>query len=79
MDLKPTRGTRDFFPEDMRFRSWLFDHFRTVAHMYGYQEYDAPVVTVVIQLIPQRMVIQLILQSHQKVRKVRAAFILMRF
>jgi len=44
MDLKPPRGTRDFFPEQMRLRSWLFDHFREVARLYGFEEYDAPVV-----------------------------------
>ena len=27
----PPRGTRDFPPEDMRLRSWLFDHFREVG------------------------------------------------
>ena len=44
MDLKPPRGTRDFFPEDMRLRSWLFAHFREVARQFGFEEYDAPVV-----------------------------------
>ena len=44
MDLKPPRGTRDFFPADMRLRSWLFGHFREVAHRFGFEEYDAPVV-----------------------------------
>jgi len=44
MDLKPPRGTRDFFPPDMRLRSWLFGHFREVARRFGFEEYDAPVV-----------------------------------
>jgi len=39
----PPKGTRDFYPADMRLRTWLFDHFRTVAGTYGFQEYDAPV------------------------------------
>lgn len=43
IDLKPPRGTRDFPPEDMRLRTWLFDHFRATAALYGFQEYDAPV------------------------------------
>ncbi|HJO22944.1 MAG: histidine--tRNA ligase [Myxococcota bacterium] len=42
--LQPPRGTRDFYPEDMRLRTWLFDHFRTVANAYGFEEVDAPVV-----------------------------------
>ncbi len=44
MDLSPPRGTRDFFPEDMRLRHWLFGHFREVARLFGFEEYDAPVV-----------------------------------
>ena len=37
------RGTRDFFPEDMRLRNWLFDNFDDAALLHGFQEYDAPV------------------------------------
>jgi histidyl-tRNA synthetase len=44
MKLSPVRGTRDFFPEDMRLRSWLFDHWRRTAMEFGFEEYDAPVV-----------------------------------
>jgi histidyl-tRNA synthetase len=44
MDLAPPRGTRDFFPEDKRLHSWLLDHFRAVAQLYGFEAYDAPVV-----------------------------------
>ncbi len=44
MDLSPPRGTRDFFPEDLRLRAWLFAHFRAVAASFGFEEYDAPVV-----------------------------------
>jgi histidyl-tRNA synthetase len=43
-DLSPPRGTRDFYPEDLRLRTWLFDHFRAVAHRFGFEEVDAPVV-----------------------------------
>jgi len=44
MNLSPPRGTRDFFPEDVRFRNWLFGHFREVARLFAFEEYDAPVV-----------------------------------
>jgi len=43
LDTNPPKGTRDFYPEDMRMRTWLFDHFRSVAKTYGFSEYDAPV------------------------------------
>eukprot|EP00668_Euglena_longa_P032521 GGOE01041878.1.p1 GENE.GGOE01041878.1~~GGOE01041878.1.p1 ORF type:complete len:573 (-),score=99.26 GGOE01041878.1:198-1787(-) len=42
-DLNPPRGSRDFYPSDMRLRSWLFGHFRRVAQEFGFEEYDAPV------------------------------------
>ncbi|MEW6751598.1 MAG: histidine--tRNA ligase [Candidatus Latescibacterota bacterium] len=44
MDLSPVRGTRDFFPEDMRLRNWLFGHFHEVSRLFGFEEWDAPVV-----------------------------------
>jgi len=41
--LQPPRGTRDFYPEDLRFRDWLFDHFRAVSHSFGFEGVDGPV------------------------------------
>lgn len=41
IDLEPVKGTRDFYPEDLRFRTWLFGHMREVARAFGYEEYDA--------------------------------------
>lgn len=35
---------RDFFPEEMRIRNWLFSTWREVAHQFGYEEYDSAVV-----------------------------------
>ena len=37
------RGTRDFYPEDMRLRNWLFDNFDDAALSHGFEEYDAPI------------------------------------
>jgi len=42
--LQPPRGTRDFYPEDLRLRSWLFDQFREVARRFGFEEVDVPIV-----------------------------------
>jgi histidyl-tRNA synthetase len=42
-NLQAPRGTRDFYPEDMRRRDWLFGHFRAVSRSFGYEEVDAPV------------------------------------
>jgi len=41
--LQPPRGTRDFYPEDLRLRSWLFERFREVSRRYGFEEVDAPI------------------------------------
>jgi hypothetical protein len=43
LDLNPPRGTRDFYPEDMELRNWLFDAWRREAALHGFEEYDAPV------------------------------------
>lgn len=36
------KGTRDYYPEDMRVRNYIFDTWRKVVERYGYQEYAAP-------------------------------------
>jgi histidyl-tRNA synthetase len=41
IDTAPVKGTRDFFPEEMRVRNWLFGRWRAVAQQFGYEEYDA--------------------------------------
>ncbi|ARF12516.1 histidyl-tRNA synthetase [Klosneuvirus KNV1] len=40
----PPSGTRDFYPEDMVFRNWLFNHWKQVSREFGCLEYDAPIV-----------------------------------
>jgi histidyl-tRNA synthetase len=44
ISLQAPRGTRDFYPEELRLREWIFGHFRAVAHRFGFEEVDAPVV-----------------------------------
>jgi histidyl-tRNA synthetase len=43
LDTNPVKGTRDFYPPDLRLRNWLFAHWRNVAQSHGFYEYDAPV------------------------------------
>eukprot|EP00747_Dinoflagellata_sp_TGD_P162937 gnl/TRDRNA2_/TRDRNA2_181111_c0_seq1.p1 gnl/TRDRNA2_/TRDRNA2_181111_c0~~gnl/TRDRNA2_/TRDRNA2_181111_c0_seq1.p1 ORF type:complete len:608 (+),score=168.16 gnl/TRDRNA2_/TRDRNA2_181111_c0_seq1:114-1826(+) len=43
INLEPPSGTRDFFPAEMRQQWYLFEKFRETAALYGFQEYDAPV------------------------------------
>ena len=40
---KGVKGTRDFYPEEMRLRNWLFDNFTYASLLHGFEEYDAPV------------------------------------
>jgi len=36
-------GTRDFYPEDMRLRNWLFGEWAAVANLFGFEQFDVPV------------------------------------
>ena len=40
--IPSVKGTRDFYPEDLALRRWLYEHIRAVSESYGYQEYDGP-------------------------------------
>lgn len=44
LELQAPRGTRDFYPDELRLRAWLFEHFRAVARGFGFEEVDAPIV-----------------------------------
>ncbi|MEE8433873.1 MAG: histidine--tRNA ligase [bacterium] len=39
--LQPVKGTRDFYPAEMRLRLWLFDIWRETSRQFGFEEYDA--------------------------------------
>lgn len=38
----PYRGTRDFFPQDMRLRNYIFSKMSEVSEIYSYEPYDGP-------------------------------------
>ena len=40
IDLQPVKGTRDFFPEELLLRNWLFGIWRSVSIKAGFEEYD---------------------------------------
>jgi len=40
--VKPVKGTRDFYPERMAVRNWLYATARQVSQSFGYLEYDGP-------------------------------------
>src|SRR5215211_3351509 len=41
--IQSVKGTRDFYPEQMARRVWLYNTMREVAESFGYQEYEAPI------------------------------------
>ena len=43
MKIRPVKGTRDFYPDDMRVRNWIADAWRRVSLRNGFEEYDAPI------------------------------------
>ncbi len=40
--ISSIKGTREFYPQEMALRSWLYARIRQVSEIYGYQEYDGP-------------------------------------
>lgn len=42
LSSQPYKGTRDYYPEDMRVRNYIFNTWRKAVERYGYQEYAAP-------------------------------------
>ena len=40
--IQTVKGTRDFYPDEMSVRSWLYNTVRRVSESFGYQEYDGP-------------------------------------
>ncbi|MGB2686443.1 MAG: ATP phosphoribosyltransferase regulatory subunit, partial [Candidatus Saccharimonas aalborgensis] len=36
------KGARDWYPEDMRVRNYIFRTWRRIVKSYGYEAYDAP-------------------------------------
>ncbi|HAV77167.1 MAG TPA: histidine--tRNA ligase [Anaerolineae bacterium] len=40
--VKTVKGTREFYPEQMFLRNFIFDKVRAASQMFGYQEWDGP-------------------------------------
>src|SRR6185295_134354 len=40
--IQSPKGTRDFYPEDMRVQNHIFDGWRRVCRAFGYDEYEGP-------------------------------------
>ena len=44
LSTQPYKGTRDFYPKEMKFRNWFFGKIRTALELSAYEEYNAPMV-----------------------------------
>ncbi len=42
LSKSPYRGTRDFFPADMRLRNYIFNKMSEVSELFAYEPYDGP-------------------------------------
>ena len=40
--IQTVKGTREFYPEQMSLRNYLFEKVRAASQSFGYQEYDGP-------------------------------------
>ena len=41
--IQPVKGTRDFYPEEMAIRKWLYTNIQNVSELFGFQEYEGPI------------------------------------
>lgn len=41
--IQPVKGTRDFYPQDMSVRTWLYEQIKKVSSSFGYEEYEGPI------------------------------------
>lgn len=42
LSTQPYKGARDFYPEDIRIRNYIFNTWKKVCKRYGFEEYDFP-------------------------------------
>ena len=40
--VQTVKGTREFYPEQMSLRNYLYEKVRAASQAFGYQEYDGP-------------------------------------
>ncbi|MBQ9778087.1 MAG: ATP phosphoribosyltransferase regulatory subunit, partial [Clostridia bacterium] len=42
LSVQPYKGTRDFYPRDMKLRNWFFDRVREALEAACFEEYEGP-------------------------------------
>jgi histidyl-tRNA synthetase len=44
LSTAPYKGTRDFYPDEMRLRTWMFQQVSEVLESFGFEKIDAPLI-----------------------------------
>ncbi len=44
LNMQPYKGARDFYPEDLRIRDYIFNVAEAEVRKFGYEKYDAPLI-----------------------------------
>ncbi|MDH4263288.1 MAG: histidine--tRNA ligase [Spirochaetia bacterium] len=44
LSTAPYKGTRDFYPDEMRIRTWMFQNISEVLESFGFEKIDAPLI-----------------------------------
>ncbi|MCX6784262.1 MAG: histidine--tRNA ligase [candidate division WWE3 bacterium] len=44
LSTQPYKGARDFYPEDMKIRNYIFNTWKQVCLSFGFEEYDFPII-----------------------------------
>jgi histidyl-tRNA synthetase len=44
LSTQPYKGARDFYPQDMRVENYIFDTWRRVCKIFGFEEYSFPII-----------------------------------
>jgi len=44
LSTKPYKGSRDFYPQEMRFRTWMFNRMSEIVESYGYEKVDSALI-----------------------------------
>lgn len=44
LNFKPVTGTRDYYPDTLAIRNWLFEKWHNTSKLYGFEQYDSCIV-----------------------------------
>ena len=48
LSVNPYKGSRDFYPDEMQSRDWMFQVMSDTVKSYGFEKIDAPIIEPVV-------------------------------